>query len=137
VLTNVFHCSAIDAVELGRFVRLDNVPANGETWFLARCFEQLKREDLVGVVSFSDPVPRRTREGTIVHPGHIGTIYRAFNGCYLGLGVRRTLLLLPDGSVLNVRTVQKIRRMERGWKYAAALLERFGADAISGDLSRG
>jgi len=133
VLTNVFHCSAIDAVELGRFVLLDNVPANGETWFLARCFEQLKREDLVGVVSFSDPVPRRTREGTIVHPGHIGTIYQAFNGCYLGLGARRTLLLLPDGSVLNARTVQKIRRMERGWKYAAALLERFGADAISGD----
>jgi hypothetical protein len=36
VLTNVFRCRALDAVELGRFVLLDEVPANGETWFLGR-----------------------------------------------------------------------------------------------------
>jgi hypothetical protein len=68
----------------------DEVPANGETWFLGRCFELLRHENLVGVVSFSDPVPR-------------------------------TSLLLPDGSVLNARTVQKIRGMDRGWKYADGL----------------
>lgn len=133
VLTNVFRCPAHDAVELGRFVLLDEVPGNGETWFLARCFELLKREALVGVVSFSDPIPRRNLIGEIVHPGHIGTIYQAFNGRYLGRGSSRTLLLLPDGSVLNARTVQKIRGKERGWKYAATLLEKFGAEPLNDD----
>ena len=35
--------------------------------------------------------------------------------------------LLPDGTVLNDRAIQKIRAGERGWQYAAALLEKFGA----------
>ena len=55
VLTNVFRCPPLLAVELGRFVLLDEIPGNGETFFLRRCFERLKREGLVGVVSFSDP----------------------------------------------------------------------------------
>src|SRR5437016_14333117 len=42
VLTNVFPAPASLSVELGRFVLLDCVPGNGETWFLARCFEVLK-----------------------------------------------------------------------------------------------
>jgi hypothetical protein len=133
VLTKVFRCAPQAAVELGRFVLLDEVPANGETWFLGRCFELLKREELAGVVSFSDPVARRTIEGDIVHRGHIGTIYQAFNGRYLGRSATRTLALLPDGSVLNARAIQKIRSLERGWRYAAALLERFGAAPLSGD----
>src|SRR5262245_22283895 len=36
-----FPGGASSSVELGRFVLLDDVPANGESWFLARCFEQL------------------------------------------------------------------------------------------------
>jgi len=39
---------------------LDSVPGNGETWFLARCFEQMRKSDLIGVVTFSDPVPRKS-----------------------------------------------------------------------------
>src|SRR5215471_14601724 len=53
VLTNVFPGNARESVELGRFVLLDDVPGNGETWFLARCFELLRREGYRGVVSFS------------------------------------------------------------------------------------
>jgi hypothetical protein len=115
VLTNVFRCKATDAVELGRFVLLDFVPANGETWFLARCFEHLRKLDLVGVTTFSDPVPRKAANGRLVHPGHIGTIFQAFNGAYLGRGTPRTLRLLPDGTVLSDRAIQKIRAGERGW----------------------
>jgi hypothetical protein len=33
------------------------VPANGESWFLARCWEMAARQGVRGVVSFSDPVP--------------------------------------------------------------------------------
>jgi len=133
VLTNVFPVPASLSVELGRFVLLDFVPANGETWFLARCVEVLRSEGLVGVVSFSDPLPRRTVQGEIVHKGHIGTIYQAFNGAYLGRSAPRTIYLLPDGSVLNARTIQKIRSQERGWLYGAEMLQRFGASQISGD----
>lgn len=97
VLTNVFACDPTLSVELGRFVLLDEVPGNGESFFLGRTFELLKALDIVGVVAFSDPTPRKNAEGEIVHRGHIGTIYQAFNGVYLGLGTARTLRILPVG----------------------------------------
>src|SRR5206468_2839829 len=104
VLTNTFKDlpSPTAAVELGRFVLLDEVAGNGETWFLARCFEQL-RGRVVGVVSFSDPIPRTAINGREVFPGHIGGIYQAFNGRCLGRGTPRTLRLLPDGTVFSDR----------------------------------
>jgi hypothetical protein len=45
-----------------------------------------------GVVSFSDPVPRRTAAGDLVFPGHIGTIYQASNAGYLGRTTPRRVL---------------------------------------------
>lgn len=126
VLTNVFPGDFRDSAELGRFVLLDEVPGNGETWFLARCFEQL-RGRLVGVVSYSDPCPRTAADGSIVFPGHVGTIYQAFNGAYLGRGRARTLRLLMDGRVFSERAITKIRAQDRGWRYAAARLEAAGA----------
>lgn len=129
VLTNVFDLPARSAVELGRFVLLDSVPGNGETWFLARAFARLRERGIQGVVSFSDPLPRRTRDGAIVHIGHVGTIYQAFSGVYMGRGTARTLRLLPDGRVFSDRAAQKVRGDERGWRYASAQLEQFGFDA--------
>jgi hypothetical protein len=128
VLTNVFFdVPVLNTVELGRFVLLDSVPANGESYFLARAFNLIKKHNIVGVVSFSDPQPRRTARGEIVHLGHYGTIYQAFSGRFLGRGTPRTLHLLPDGRVFSDRAAQKIRAGERGWRYAAAQLEEFGA----------
>ena len=127
VLTSVFPVSASDSVELGRFVLLDLVPANGESWFLARAFECLRRKGLAGVVSFSDPVPRTKMDGTIIHRGHFGICYQATSATFLGRTEPRTLRLLPDGTVLNDRAIQKIRAGEQGCQYAAALLEKFGA----------
>lgn len=129
--------AGVISVDLGRFVLLDFVPGNGETWFLARCFELLRRhgvragdrqQEIVGVVSFSDPFCRTDQSGRLVHRGHIGTIYQAFNGVYLGQMDRRTIRLLPDGSVLSARTMQKIRSREHGFGYETDLLRRFGAD---------
>ena len=82
VLTRVFPGDPLASVELGRFVLLDDVPANGETWFLARCF-RLLRGHVAGVRSMSDPVPRRTLDGRMVTVGHIGCIYQAHNAVYL------------------------------------------------------
>lgn len=121
-----------DKVELGRFVLLDDVPSNGESWFLARAFA-LVRGRVSGIVSYSDPCARLDTDGRRIFPGHIGTIYQATNAAYLGRGPRRTWRLLPDGTVLSARAIQKIRGGERGWRPAAGVLERFGADAPGAD----
>lgn len=119
-----------DGVELGRFVLLDDVPGNGETWFLGRCFELLRaRGDVAAVVSFSDPTPRTAAGGRLVFPGHVGTIYQAHNATYLGRSTCRTLRLLPDGTVFSARAAQKIRARERGWVYAVEQLVAHGAPA--------
>ncbi len=120
--------------ELGRLVLLDDVPANGESWFIARAFEQLRRDGYTGIVSFSDPMPRDTATGDVVFPGHIGTIYQASNAVYLGTSKRSTLHLLPDGRVFSRRAQQKIRAKERGWRYAVEQLLEAGAPEPAGDL---
>lgn len=116
------------SVELGRLVLLNSVPANGETWFLARCFEALRREGFVGVISFSDPVPRTTRAGLVLFRGHVGTCYQALNATYLGRATPRTLHLLPDASVFSPRAAQKIRSGECGVAYAVEQLVAAGAE---------
>jgi hypothetical protein len=133
-LTSVFPGDATDSVELGRVVLLDEVPGNGETWFLARSFELLRREGLLGVVAFSDPVPRTTAGGRVIFPGHIGRIYAAHNSVYLGRGASSLLRLLPDGRVISKRTLQKIRARERGWEGAVRQLVRCGAPPPGRDL---
>lgn len=127
VLTSVFPGDPLDSVELGRFVLLDSVPGNGETWFLARTFERLRRIGIRGVVSFSDPIPRKAADGRVIFAGHLGTIYQAHNAAYLGRSRPSTLRLLPDGSVLSNRALQKLRGGERGWRYVVATLVRSGA----------
>lgn len=119
--------------ELGRFVLLDNVPANGESWFLARCFELARQDGFEAIVAHSDPEQRTTREGRLVFGGHIGTIYQATNATYRGRTPARTWRLLPDGTVLSARALSKLRARERGWRYVVELLVRYGAPAPSGD----
>ena len=127
VLSSIFGGDAVESVELGRFVLLDEVPANGESWFLSRCLKRLRREDLRGVLSFCDPMPRTSADGHIVHKGHIGVVYAATSGLYTGRSTARTLRLLPDGSIFSERAIQKIRSGEKGSRYASELLVRFGA----------
>ncbi len=113
VLTSVFGGEATESVELGRFVLLDDVAGNGETWFLAWCFDVLRKRELRGVVAFSDPHPRHDVSGRVVMPGHIGVISQAHNGHYLGRSRKRTLYLLPDGAVFSARAASKVRRRMR------------------------
>src|SRR5262249_15352444 len=107
-VTGVFNVGdARDCLELGRFVLHDEVPGKGETWLLGRAFALLRREGFAGVISFSDPCPRANARGEPVFPEHVGTIYQAHNAVYLGRGTARTLKLLPDGSALSPRAMQK------------------------------
>lgn len=118
-------------IELGRFVLLDDVEANGETWFLRRAFDALVLElqDVRAVLAYSDPVPRVSLDGTCTLPGHVGTIYQAHNGRYVGRSSRRILHLDPAGRVVNGRTLTKIRKSEPGAGPAVDALVRSGAPA--------
>jgi hypothetical protein len=116
-----------ESMELGRFVLEDAVPANAESWMLARCHEYLLAAGVAGVVSFSDPVPRRLPSGALVMPGHIGTIYQATNAVYTGRAWPRSLWVMPDGTIFNGKALQKIRKQERGHEYAERALVGFGA----------
>ena len=121
-------CPKAEAVELGRLVMLDGVPANSESWFIARAFEILRRRGYTGVVSFADPVARTAMTGAEVKPGHIGLIYQASNAVYTGFATARTLRLLPDGRVFSERARSKIRARETGWQYAVDQLVAAGAE---------
>jgi hypothetical protein len=74
-------------------------------------------------------VPRRTADGSTVLPGHVGTIYQASNATYTGRGTARTLLLAPDATVLNARSLQKVRQQERGHESVERKLIGYGARA--------
>lgn len=123
-------CPRTEAVELGRLVLLDNVPANGESWFVARALELLRRDGYAGVVSFSDPVPRRTATGALVMPGHRGVVYQALSAVYTGRSKPGWLWLLPDGQAFSSRNVAKLRTRDTGWRYAARQLVRWGAEPL-------
>lgn len=118
-------------VELGRFVLVDDVEANGETWFLRRAFDVLTQAlpEVRAVLAYSDPIPRTALDGTRVLPGHIGNIYQAFNGRFVGRSSRRILHLDPAGRVVNGRTLTKIRKGETGAGPAVDALVRVGAPA--------
>lgn len=117
-----------ESLELGRFVLLDRVPANAESWFIAAAFKQVAEHGVRGVVAFSDPVPRLTRAGDVLSPGHVGTIYQASNGVYAyERSAPRTIWLGPDGRVLSARAAAKVRGLERGHEYVERQLVEWGA----------
>lgn len=118
---------SVEGVELGRFVLADDVPANGETWFLRRAFEALRGElpEVRAVLAYSDPVRRTSADGSLVLPGHVGTIYQAHNGRYVGRASRRIIHLRPDGRSVSGRAETKIRKGETG---AGPEIDRLVAD---------
>lgn len=121
--------AAGNGVELGRFVLDDDVAANGETWFLKRAFQLLRDEKphVKSVLSYSDPHPRIAENGCQTLRGHVGTIYQAHGGRFLGKATPRRLTLAKDGTVVSDRLLSKIRNEERGQDYALRQLIRLGA----------
>ena len=120
-----------EAVTLGRFVLVDAVPGNGESWFAARCFELLARDEgIAAVESCSDPEPRLADDGRVVHKGHIGTIYQALNGIYIGKTNPASLRMLPDGRVFSNKSSYKVRTGDVGRGYAGDQLVAYGATPL-------
>lgn len=123
------YTTAADGVELGRLVLLDDVPANGETWFLARAFRALRSEKpgVGAVLSYSDPCVRTKLDGTPVKPGHVGVIYQGLNATYVGRSRKETVALDRDGRIVNRRALSKIRKDEQGARYSYEALVAAGA----------
>lgn len=123
------------ALELSRLVLLDDVPFNGETWFLSRTRELLWREGYTSLVSFSDPMPRERLDGTIVLPGHVGVCYAASSAIYTGQTGSDFVYLFGDGTIMPARAIAKVRayaagapdHVAKGWRYATDALVAHGA----------
>lgn len=101
---------------LGRFVLVDDVPGNGESWFLARSFKLLRenKPHVRGVVSYSDPTPRIGEDG-VTTPGHLGIIYQATNALYQGRSrALKQWVIADSGVALDGRSLSKLRQDDRG-----------------------
>ncbi len=109
-----------EGVELGRFLLLDECPYNSESWFLKRALRTLKSEkpEIRTVLSYSDPVERRLLDGTLIKPGHFGTIYAASSATFVGTSSPRTLHMTRFGTVVSDRGLSKIRKQTQGHAYA-------------------
>ncbi|GAA3250824.1 hypothetical protein ACFO1B_43990 [Dactylosporangium siamense] len=115
-----------ESLDLGRFVLLDPVPGNAETWFLARVFRLAASAGIGGAVAFSDPMPR-CRFGELLMGGHHGIAYQGGNGRHVGTSRGGPLVLFPDATSMPARTLTKIRTGAQGWRGAAERLILRGA----------
>lgn len=131
-LTNVFPQlrPSYESLELGRFVLLDEVPNNAESWFLGRIKPLAKREGVLGILAASDPVPRTDADGKVLFSGHFGLIYQAINALYCGRQTKAVRWLLPDGRVFDGRTQNKVRNpdRDRGIEGVRRMLAGYGID---------
>lgn len=137
VLTNVLPdlVPYRESIELGRLVlegppahtdRAQRAPGNAETWLLRRCYQHLADAGVAAVVSFADPVPRLVA-GRLLFPGHVGTIYQASNALLAGRSTPRYLTVLPDGTSVSDRALQKVRAQDVGHDYVERRLHALGA----------
>lgn len=117
------------AVTFGRLVLTEDVAGNGESWFIARCFELLADRGVTAVESCADPWERTDEHGEVRFKGHLGIIYQATNGRHIGVTNPSTIHLLPDATVLSNRAQGKLTRGERGDDHPVTQLVEHGATA--------
>lgn len=120
---------AVRGVELGRFVLLDSVGYNGETWFLRRALCALRSSlpDVDVVLSYADPMERRDPiTAALQKPAHYGTIYQAGNAVFAGRARPGTLVIAPNGRTISRRALSKITLGEQGRDYAIEQLRSAG-----------
>ncbi|MGP3777022.1 Mom family adenine methylcarbamoylation protein (plasmid) [Streptomyces sp. SDT5-1] len=118
------------SLELSRLVLLDEVASNGETFLAGKAFRLAAERGVRGIVAHSDPQPRVrvTDNGPqTVLPGHTGCVYQAKGMHYLGRTTPRTLVMLPDASILTARALSKVRSDERGHAGVERRLQALGA----------
>lgn len=146
-------CGPREGLELTRLVLDDDQPYTAESAYVSRVMRQLPRywrdlqdderrrgedvrPDLKGIVSYSDPFPRRTIDGVVFHAGHIGNVYKALSALYHGRGKAREILLGPDGRTINERALSKLKKGDKGAAYAERqIMAQTGIARRSGESS--
>lgn len=134
VIARYAGCGPREGLELARLVLDDDQPYTAESHYVAEVLRQLpvvwrelQREDervgkvrapLHAIVSYADPFPRRTIDGTVFHAGHIGNIYKGLSAVYHGRSSKREILLGPDGRTVNERALSKLKAGHKGAAYA-------------------
>lgn len=86
-----------DTLELRRFVLIDQMPKNTESYFLSRCLKWIEKndKDIVRIVTFADP-----------NHGHQGVIYRASNFSFEGTELNvNPRVLLYNNKMTHMRQV--------------------------------
>ncbi len=120
----------IKSLDLGRFLLLPDLEGNAETFFLRRALWALARDkpeyDLV--ISMSDPMSYRTKDGGVISPGHYGGIYVGAGLRHVGRSRPEKRRLAQNGRIVNGRTLAKIRKpTESGHDGAVETLISLGA----------
>lgn len=116
-----------ESLELSRFVLADDMPANGESWFIGQLLRLAASDGNRGIVSFADPMARPRIDGGLMFPGHLGIIHQAAGFIYTGRSTPRTLCVPRNGSVASARALSKARQLEVGHEYVT----RPGQDSAS------
>jgi hypothetical protein len=116
-------------IELGRLTVLDEIPANAESFFVARAFRLLAQQlpQVQAIVSFSDPMRRVTDSGQQITPGHAGILWQALNARHVGRSKARPVVFDRSGRVISDRALAKLRNGERGAGYVYEQLLAAGA----------
>ena len=85
-----------DVVELRRMVITDRSKANVNTWFMSRAIKLLKKDTTVKkIISYADPFY-----------GHVGAVYQASNGVYLGVTNKDVVLVTKSGKRYHSRAMR-------------------------------
>jgi len=119
-------------IELGRLVLSEDVPGNGESFFIARALRLLHQAlpEIRVLIGYSDPVPRIIN-GETVKRGHVGCCYAAAGFTFCGRAHPRTLVIARrNGQVLSERSLSKLRHGERGRDYVLRQLRDLGAPPL-------
>lgn len=101
---------------LARFILLDDVAGNGETFFLSRAIQLLRqaKPEIIGMASFSDP-----------NNGHIGQVYQAGSARHVAVTKPRYGYHFAGLSIAD-RTISKIANEESGADAAVRRLVDMG-----------
>lgn len=68
-------------------------------------------------------------------PGHVGTIYQASNAVLTGRSTPRYVTVLPDGTSVSDRALQKVRAQEVGHAYVERRLLALGARPLCAGMN--
>lgn len=94
---------------------------------MTECGRLAAEDGYRGLVLFSNPVARWTKDGRLLKPGHFGIAYQAKGFRFTGESSGGVEYHLPDGSIINRRSAQKVRKQEPGHRYVEEQLMRWGA----------